>query len=687
MGQNQKNTQEPDMNQLKKVRREKLAELQQNGRDPFQITKFNQTHHSLEVKDLYEAHEAEILKDHQQPNVEGMDEEQAKEALKNDYEERRIIMDASPIHVAIAGRMMFKRVMGKASFCNIQDLQGNIQVYVARDAIGTDAYADFKKSDIGDIFGLEGFAFRTRTGEISIHAEKMTLLSKSLQILPEKFHGLTDTDTRYRQRYVDLIMNADSKDTFIKRSKILAAVRKYLSGEGFMEVETPMLVANAGGAAARPFETHFNALNEDLKLRISLELYLKRLIVGGLEKVYEIGRVFRNEGLDTRHNPEFTLMELYQAYTDYHGMMDLTENMYRFVAQEVLGTTQIVYKGIPMDLGKPFERITMVDAVKKYAGVDWNEVETLEQARELAKEHNVEFEERHKKGDILNLFFEEFVEEHLLQPTFVMDHPVEISPLTKKKPENPEYVERFEFFMNGWEMANAYSELNDPIDQRERFKAQEELLAQGDDEANTTDEDFMNALEIGMPPTGGIGFGIDRMCMLLTGAEAIRDVLLFPTMKSLDGVNKKNDVNNTASEAPEKNVKTESEKIDFSKVKVEPLFEEFVDFDTFSKSDFRAVKVKECVAVPKSKKLLQFTLDDGTGIDRTILSGIHAYYEPEELVGKTLIAITNLPPRKMMGIESCGMLLSAVNNLKDSEDEELHLIMVDNHIPAGAKLY
>ena len=687
MGQNQKNTQEPDMNQLRKVRREKLAELQQNGRDPFQITKFNQTHHSLEVKDLYEAHEAEILKDHQQPNVEGMDEEQAKEALKNDYEERRSIMDASPIHVAIAGRMMFKRVMGKASFCNIQDLQGNIQVYVARDAIGTDAYADFKKSDIGDIFGLEGFAFRTRTGEISIHAEKMTLLSKSLQMLPEKFHGLTDTDTRYRQRYVDLIMNADSKDTFIKRSKILAAVRKYLSGEGFMEVETPMLVANAGGAAARPFETHFNALNEDLKLRISLELYLKRLIVGGLEKVYEIGRVFRNEGLDTRHNPEFTLMELYQAYTDYHGMMDLTENMYRFVAQEVLGTTQIVYKGIPMDLGKPFERITMVDAVKKYAGVDWNEVETLEQARELAKEHNVEFEERHKKGDILNLFFEEFVEEHLLQPTFVMDHPVEISPLTKKKPENPEYVERFEFFMNGWEMANAYSELNDPIDQRERFKAQEELLAQGDDEANTTDEDFMNALEIGMPPTGGIGFGIDRMCMLLTGAEAIRDVLLFPTMKSLDGVNKKNDVNNTASEAPEKNVKTESEKIDFSKVKVEPLFEKFVDFDTFSKSDFRAVKVKECVAVPKSKKLLQFTLDDGTGIDRTILSGIHAYYEPEELVGKTLIAITNLPPRKMMGIESCGMLLSAVNNLKDSEDEELHLIMVDNHIPAGAKLY
>ena len=685
VGQNQKNAQEPDMNQLRKVRRDKLAELQQNGRDPFQITKFDQTHHSLEVKDLYEAHEAELLKDHQTPNVEGMDEEQAKEALKKDYEERRSIMDANPIHVAIAGRMMFKRVMGKASFCNIQDLQGNIQVYVARDAIGTESYADFKKSDIGDIFGLEGFAFRTRTGEISIHAEKMTLLSKSLQMLPEKFHGLTDTDTRYRQRYVDLIMNSDTKDTFIKRSKILSAIRKYLSGKGFMEVETPMLVANAGGAAARPFETHFNALNEDLKLRISLELYLKRLIVGGLEKVYEIGRVFRNEGLDTRHNPEFTLMELYQAYTDYHGMMDLTENLYRFVAQEVLGTTHIVYKGIEMDLGKPFERITMVDAVKKYAGVDWNEVKDLEQARAIAKEHNIEFEERHKKGDILNLFFEEYVEEHLLQPTFVMDHPIEISPLTKKKPENPEYVERFEFFMNGWEMANAYSELNDPIDQRERFKAQEELLAQGDDEANTTDEDFMNALEIGMPPTGGIGFGIDRMCMLLTGAEAIRDVLLFPTMKSLDGVNKKNDVNNTASEAPEKNVKTESEKIDFSKVKVEPLFEEFVDFDTFSKSDFRAVKVKECVAVPKSKKLLQFTLDDGTGTDRTILSGIHSFYEPEELVGKTLIAITNLPPRAMMGIDSCGMLLSAIH--EEEGEEKLHLLMVDDHIPAGAKLY
>ena len=681
-------TQEQDINHLLKVRREKLAELQQNGRDPFQITKFDQTHHSLEVKGLYEAHETELLKDRQEPNVEGMDEEQAKEALKKDYEERRNIMDASPIHVAIAGRMMFKRVMGKASFCNIQDLQGSIQVYVARDAIGTESYADFKKSDIGDIFGVEGFAFRTRTGEISIHAEKVTLLSKSLQILPEKFHGLTDVGTRYRQRYVDLIMNTESKDTFIKRSKILSAIRKYLSGEGFMEVETPMLVQNAGGAAARPFETHFNALNEDLKLRISLELYLKRLIVGGLEKVYEIGRVFRNEGLDTRHNPEFTLMELYQAFTDYHGMMDLTENLYRFVAQEVLGTTQIVYKGIPMDLGKPFERITMVDAVKKYAGVDWNEVETLEQARELAKEHNIEFEERHKKGDILNLFFEEFVEEHLLQPTFVMDHPVEISPLTKKKPENPEYVERFEFFMNGWEMANAYSELNDPIDQRERFKAQEELLAQGDDEANTTDEDFMNALEIGMPPTGGIGFGIDRMCMLLTGAEAIRDVLLFPTMKSQGAA--KNEANNAAQSASvektvEKAIAEVKETYDFSNVEVEPLFKDMVDFDTFSKSDFRAVKVKECEAVPKSKKLLKFLLDDGSGVDRVILSGIHDYYEPEELVGKTLLAITNLPPRKMMGIDSCGMIISATHLVEGREG--LNVLILDDKIPAGAKLY
>ena len=647
MATQQNNGQEQDLNHLRKVRREKLAELQANGQNPFEITKYDVTHHSQEVKDNFD-------------ELEGK-------------------------HVVLAGRMMSKRVMGKASFCNVQDLQGNIQSYVARDSIGEEEYKAFKKMDIGDIVGLEGEVFKTKTGEISIHASAVKLLSKSLQILPEKFHGLTNTDTRYRQRYVDLIMNPEVKDTFIKRSKILTAIRKYLGNEGFMEVETPMLVQNAGGAAARPFETHFNALNEDLKLRISLELYLKRLIVGGLERVYEIGRVFRNEGLDTRHNPEFTLMELYQAYTDYHGMMDLTENLYRFVAQEVLGTTQIVYKGIEMDLGKPFERITMVDAVKKYAGVDWNEVETLEQARELAKAHNLEFEERHKKGDILNLFFEEYVEEHLLQPTFVMDHPVEISPLTKKKPENPDYVERFEFFMNGWEMANAYSELNDPIDQRERFKAQEELLAQGDDEANTTDEDFMNALEIGMPPTGGIGFGIDRMCMLLTGAEAIRDVLLFPTMKSLDGVNKKNDVNNTASEASEKNVKTESEKIDFSNVKIEPIFEEMVDFDTFSKSDFRAVKILACEAVPKSKKLLKFTLDDGERKDRVILSGIHDYYEPEELVGKTAIAIVNLPPRKMMGIDSEGMLISAVH--EEDGHEGLNLLMVDDRIPAGAKLY
>jgi len=645
--QQKKAQQEPDLNQLRKVRREKLADLQANGKDPFVITKYDQTHHSLEIKENFE--------------------------------------ELAGKEVSIAGRMMSKRVMGKASFCNVQDLQGNIQSYVARDSIGEEAYKEFKKMDVGDVIGITGEVFETKTGEKSIHASSVTLLSKSLQILPEKFHGLTNTDIRYRQRYVDLIMNPDVKQTFINRSKILSAIRRYLDGQGFLEVETPMLVSNAGGAAARPFETHFNALDEDFKLRISLELYLKRLIVGGMERVYEIGRVFRNEGLDTRHNPEFTLMELYQAYTDYNGMMDLTENLYRHVAQEVLGTTVIEYNGVQMDLGKPFERITMVDAVKKYAGVDWNEVETLEQARALAKEHHVEFEERHKKGDILALFFEEFAEEHLIQPTFVMDHPIEISPLTKKKPENPEYTERFEFFMNGWEMANAYSELNDPIDQRERFKAQEELLAQGDDEANTTDEDFLNALEIGMPPTGGIGFGIDRMCMLLTNSAAIRDVLLFPTMKSLDGVNKKNDVNNTASEAPEKNVKSESEKIDFSKVKVEPLFEEFVDFDTFSKSDFRAVKVKECVAVPKSKKLLQFTLDDGTGTDRTILSGIHAYYEPEELVGKTLIAITNLPPRAMMGIDSCGMLLSAIH--EEEGEEKLHLLMVDDHIPAGAKLY
>ena len=577
--------------------------------------------------------------------------------------------------------MMSKRVMGKASFCNVQDLKGNIQSYVARDSVGEENYKEFKKLDVGDVIGIVGEVFRTKTGEISIHASHVTLLSKSLQILPEKFHGLTNTDIRYRQRYVDLIMNPEVKDTFIKRSKILSAIRRYLDGQGFMEVETPILVSNAGGAAARPFETHFNALDEDFKLRISLELYLKRLIVGGLERVYEIGRVFRNEGLDTRHNPEFTLMELYQAYTDYNGMMDLTENLYRNVAQEVLGTTKIVYNGIEMDLGSPFERITMVDAVKKYAGIDWNEVETLEQARELAKEHHIEFEERHKKGDILNLFFEEYVEEHLVQPTFVMDHPIEISPLTKKKPENPDYVERFEFFMNGWEMANAYSELNDPIDQRERFKAQEEQLAQGDEEANTTDEDFLNALEIGMPPTGGIGFGIDRMCMLLTDSAAIRDVLLFPTMKPLKGVNEEIGVNKTESEAP----KAEPEKIDFSKAEIEPLFKDFVDFETFSKSDFRAVKVLACEAVPKSKKLLKFTLDDGTGTERTILSGIHAYYEPEELVGKTCIAIVNLPPRPMMGIDSCGMLISAVHH--EEGEEKLHLLMVDDHIPAGAKLY
>ena len=647
MGDQQKNTQEPDVNQLRKVRREKLADLQANGKNPFEITKYDVTCHATDIKENFEEMEGK--------------------------------------HVSVAGRVMQKRVMGKASFCNILDLSGNIQSYVARDSIGEESYKDFKKLDIGDIIGIEGEVFKTKTGEISIHASAVKLLSKSLQILPEKFHGLTNTDTRYRQRYVDLIVNPEVRDTFIKRSRIISAVRRYLDGQGFMEVETPMLVANAGGAAARPFETHFNALNEDLKLRISLELYLKRLIVGGLERVYEIGRVFRNEGLDTRHNPEFTLMELYQAYTDYNGMMDLTENLYRHVAQEVLGTTKIVYKGIEMDLGEPFERITMVDAVKKYAGVDWNEVETLEQARELAKEHNLEFEERHKKGDILNLFFEEYVEEHLLQPTFVMDHPVEISPLTKKKPENPNYVERFEFFMNGWEMANAYSELNDPIDQRERFAAQEEAFAAGDEEANHTDEDFLNALEIGMPPTGGIGFGIDRMCMLLTGAEAIRDVLLFPTMKSLDSDKKANKASESAVKENCDQIATEPEEIDFSNVKIEPLFEEMVDFDTFSKSDFRAVKVKACEAVKKSKKLLQFTLDDGTGTDRTILSGIHAYYEPEELVGKTLIAITNLPPRAMMGIDSCGMLLSAIH--EEEGEEKLHLLMVDDHIPAGAKLY
>ena len=639
MAEQNKNAQEQDLNKLLKVRREKLAELQENGKDPFQIVKYDATHHSQEIKDAFD-------------ELEGKS-------------------------VSVAGRIMSKRVMGKASFCNIQDLKGNIQSYVARDNIGEESYKDFKKMDIGDIVGIKGEVFKTKTGEISIHATAVTLLSKSLQVLPEKFHGLTNTDLRYRQRYVDLIMNPEVKDTFVKRSKIISTIRRYLDGQGFMEVETPMLVANAGGAAARPFITHSNALGEDFKLRISLELYLKRLIVGGLERVYEIGRVFRNEGVDTRHNPEFTLMELYQAYTDYNGMMDLTENLYRYVAQEVLGTTKIVYNGIEMDLGKPFERITMLDAVKKYSGVDFNEIHTVEEARAAADAHHVEYEERHKKGDILNLFFEEFVEEHLIQPTFVIDHPIEISPLTKKKPENPDYVERFEFFMNGWEMANAYSELNDPIDQRERFKAQEELLAQGDDEANTTDEDFMNALEIGMPPTGGIGFGIDRMCMILTDSAAIRDVLLFPTMKSQGAA--KNEANNAAQETKP------VEKIDFSKVKVEPLFEEMVDFDTFSKSDFRAVKVKACEAVKKSKKLLQFTLDDGTGTDRTILSGIHAYYEPEELVGKTLIAITNLPPRAMMGIDSCGMLLSAIH--EEEGEEKLHLLMVDDHIPAGAKLY
>ena len=678
-----------DTNQLLKVRREKLADLQANGKDPFQITKFDQTHHSLEVKNLYEAHEAEILKDRKTPDVEGLDEAQAREVLKKDYEERREIMDASPIHVAIAGRMMFKRVMGKASFCNIQDLQGNIQVYVARDAIGEESYADFKKSDIGDIFGLEGFAFRTRTGEISIHAEKMTMLTKSLQILPEKFHGLTDTDTRYRQRYVDLIMNQDSKNVFIKRSQILKEIRNFLAGRDFMEVETPMLVSNAGGAAARPFETHYNALNEDVKLRISLELYLKRLIVGGLERVYEIGRVFRNEGVDTRHNPEFTLMELYQAYTDYEGMMELTESMFRYLAEKVCGSTKISYNGVEIDLGKPFARMTMNEAIKKYAGIDFDKVADDEAAKKLADEHHIEYEAHHKKGDIINLFFEEYCEKELIQPTFIMDHPIEISPLTKKKPSDPSKVERFELFCNTWEMCNAYSELNDPIDQRERFKAQDALADAGDEEANHTDEDFLNALEIGMPPTGGIGYGIDRLVMLLTDSQAIRDVLLFPTMKSLDSDKQagKSGAVEEATANDNNGFFKDNAKIDFSNVKVEPLFEEEVDFDTFSKSDFRAVKVKECVAVPKSKKLLQFTLDDGTGTDRTILSGIHSYYEPEELVGKTLIAITNLPPRKMMGIESCGMLLSAVNNLKDSEDEELHLLMVDNHIPAGAKLY
>ena len=678
---NNKGGQQQDVNQLLKVRREKLQNLQEAGKDPFQITKYNVTHHSSDVKELYNAHEAEILGDRKAPDVEGLDDAAKREVINNDYNERREIMDAKPIEVSIAGRMMFKRVMGKASFCNIQDLKGNIQVYVARDNIGEDSYADFKKSDIGDIYGVKGFAFRTKTGEISIHAEEITLLSKSLQILPEKFHGLTDTDTRYRQRYVDLIMNQESKEVFIKRSQILKEIRNFLADRDFMEVETPMLVSNAGGAAARPFETHYNALNEDVKLRISLELYLKRLIVGGLERVYEIGRVFRNEGVDTRHNPEFTLMELYQAYTDYEGMMELTESMFRYLAKKVCGSTKISYNGVEIDLGKPFARMTMIDAIKKYAGVDFDQVPDDAAAKKLADEHHIEYEERHKKGDIVNLFFEEYCEKELIQPTFIMDHPIEISPLTKKKPSDPTKVERFELFCNTWEMCNAYSELNDPIDQRERFAAQDANAAAGDDEAEHTDEDFLNALEIGMPPTGGIGYGIDRLVMLLTDSQAIRDVLLFPTMKSLDADKKASKTSEAAPAEAEKPV----EKIDFSKVKVEPLFEEMVDFDTFSKSDFRAVKVKACEAVKKSKKLLQFTLDDGTGTDRTILSGIHAYYEPEELVGKTLIAITNLPPRAMMGIDSCGMLLSAIH--EEEGEEKLHLLMVDNHIPAGAKLY
>ena len=670
-----------DTNKLLQVRRDKLAELQAAGKDPFEITKYDVTNHSEDVKETYIAHETELLAGRPAPDVEGLDDEQKKEVLANDYNERRTIMDGSPIHVSIAGRMMFKRVMGKASFCNIQDLKGNIQVYVARDQIGEESYADFKKSDIGDIYGVKGYAFRTKTGEISIHAEEMTLLSKSLQILPEKFHGLTDTDMRYRQRYVDLIMNQESKAVFIKRSQILKEIRNFLAGRDFMEVETPMLVSNAGGAAARPFETHYNALNEDVKLRISLELYLKRLIVGGLERVFEIGRVFRNEGVDTRHNPEFTLMELYQAYTDYEGMMELTESMFRYLAEKVCGSTKISYNGIEIDFGKPFERLTMNDAIKKYTGIDFDQVVDDAEAKKLADEHHIAYEDRHKKGDIINLFFEEFCEEKLIQPTFIMDHPIEISPLTKKKPSDPSKVERFELFINTWEMCNAYSELNDPIDQRERFAAQDANAAAGDDEAEHTDEDFLNALEIGMPPTGGIGYGIDRLVMLLTDSQAIRDVLLFPTMKPLNGVKDENGVNKTESEAP----KTEPEKIDFSKVEIEPLFKDFVDFETFSKSDFRAVKVLACEAVPKSKKLLKFTLDDGTGANRVILSGIHAYYEPEELVGKTCIAITNLPPRPMMGIDSCGMLISAVHH--EEGEEKLHLLIVDDHIPAGAKLY
>ena len=777
-----------DLNSILQVRRDKLAELQSRGQDPFVITKYDQTHHTDEVKSLYEEQEAKLLYGREPVSTEGMDEQQAREAVNADYNERRAIMDAQPVRVSVAGRMMFKRVMGKASFCNIRDLKGDIQVYVARDAIGEEAYADFKKSDIGDIYGIKGYVFRTKTGEISVHAEEMTLLSKSLQVLPEKFHGLTDTDTRYRQRYVDLIMNPEVRDTFIKRSQIIKEIRKFLDGRGFMEVETPTLVSNAGGAAARPFETHFNALNEDMKLRISLELYLKRLIVGGLERVYEIGRVYRNEGVDTRHNPEFTLMELYQAYTDYNGMMELTESMFRYLAETVCGTTLIKYGDREIDLGRPFARMTMNEAILKYTGIDFDQVKSDEEAKALARERGLEFEERHTKGDIVNLFFEEYCEENMIQPVFIMDHPIEISPLTKKKPGDPTKVERFELFINAWEMCNAYSELNDPIDQRERFAQQDKNAAAGDEEAQHTDEDFLNALEVGMPPTGGIGYGIDRLCMLLTDSPAIRDVLLFPTLKSLDSGKaengeEENDADKklkdiaksleekaekwetsareqiasvaeslsgpadkiaemakdtvagasetfadtaeklaevareqvagaanviaglanqfldalknsgeaeNASEATETAAESseaamESEPIDFEGVETEPLFEETVDFDTFSKSDFRAVKVKDCIAVPKSKKLLQFTLDDGTGTDRTILSGIHAFYEPEQLIGKTLVAITNLPPRKMMGIESCGMLLSAIHNVNG--EEKLNLLIVDDHIPAGAKLY
>ena len=677
-----------DMSELLKIRRQKLADLQAAGKDPFTITKYDQTHHTDEVKALYEALEAKKLAGREAPNTDGLDEAEARAVRKADYEERRAIMDAEPIQVSIAGRLMFKRVMGKASFCNLQDLKGSVQVYVSKDGIGDEPYADFKKSDIGDIYGVKGYVFRTMTGEISVHASEMTLLSKSLQMLPEKFHGITNTDMRYRQRYTDLIMNPEVKDTFVKRSKMISSIRNFLAGRGFMEVETPMLVANAGGAAARPFFTHYNSLDEDVKLRISLELYLKRLIVGGLERVFEIGRVFRNEGVDTRHNPEFTLMELYQAYTDYYGMMELTESMFRYLAQEVCGSTVITYGENTIDLGKPFARLTMTEAVKQYTGIDFDKVASDEEAKALAKERHVEYEERHKKGDILNLFFEEYVEEHLIQPTFIMDHPVEISPLTKRKPDKPDYVERFELYINTWEMCNAYSELNDPIDQRERFKAQEAALAAGDEEANTTDEDFMNALEIGMPPTGGIGYGLDRLAMLLTDSPAIRDVLLFPTLKSLDAPKKDAkqaaDAEQTASAVPAAAPAAE-EKIDFSNVVIEPLFTDYVDFETFSKSDFRAVKVLACEAVPKSKKLLQFTLDDGTGTTRTILSGIHAFYEPEELVGKTCVAIVNLPPRPMMGIESCGMLLSAVHT--EEGEEKLHLLMLDPHIPAGAKLY